>query len=288
MWGYGYHKTSVYLFTSMNPTINITREAYAILETIRDTGSKYGLSYTICLLRGDVRFGLKHDTHSKLPHYALMHNLPADKIRNHINYLLLQGYLFVRTGEFATLGLTVSGIDALNTPTIFSAEIADLNHADFLRRLYDGLHHLRRALVEQYNTPPYHVFSNKSIRSIVQVLPTNLSMLKYVEGLSEQQINMYGTSIVTLSADIAREIRAVEVREAEARYRAGEVDMLDWIEARLDARALYKGIEYFSQTHNLRLEDAYTVLGLDYNTLRLCRLYVESMEASKTQLSQCA
>jgi len=59
----------------------------------------------------------------------------------------------------------------------------------------------------------------------------------------------------------------------ERLHLSGEIDLKPWIEKQLDKKSLHRGAKFFRETMDARLKTAHEVLGLDYETLRFCRLY---------------
>ena len=58
-------------------------------------------------------------------------------------------------------------------------------------------------------------------------------------------------------------------------HRAKIIDLRSWADDRLDSKEMEKGISYFLEARDKRLEVAHNSLGLDYDLLRFCRLFAE-------------
>lgn len=54
---------------------------------------------------------------------------------------------------------------------------------------------------------------------------------------------------------------------------AGQINAKHWIEKQVDASTLYRGAEYFLKVRRPSLGEAFRTLGIDYDTLKLCRIY---------------
>ena len=64
----------------------------------------------------------------------------------------------------------------------------------------------------------------------------------------------------------------------------GEIDLRPWIEKNVDSKALYKGAEYFKKVSNPKVKEAFQVLGLDYETLNLCKMYVANVVSRQVEI----
>ncbi|MCB9231682.1 MAG: helix-turn-helix domain-containing protein [Bacteroidia bacterium] len=88
--------------------------------------------------------------------------------------------------------------------------------------------------------------------------------------------------------EIAREMELKEstiYNYLEKLHQEGVIDMRPWIEENVDSKVLYKGAEFFRQAETPELKAAFQVLGIDYNTLKLCRLYVAEHRREEMQIA---
>lgn len=183
---------------------------------------------------------------------------------------------------------------------------------------------LRRNAADQRGIEVYNVFSNFTLGRIIQDKPESLSELKSIPGMNQLKAELYGAGITGLVRECYATIRSMyysrvqqkaasracqdtkalfeegksipEIAEyrgvkettvmvyLESLHLCGEIDLRPWIEETLDGKLLYKGTEYFKNVSNPRLKEAYETLGLDYETLRLCRLYVSNFQSHETKL----
>ncbi|MEL6842126.1 MAG: helix-turn-helix domain-containing protein, partial [Bacteroidota bacterium] len=68
------------------------------------------------------------------------------------------------------------------------------------------------------------------------------------------------------------------VRSLEYLQNAGQIDTCSWVEEQLPPQSLRKGKAYFQDRPQSSLRAAYESLGLDYDSLRMCRMYVSSLK----------
>jgi hypothetical protein len=60
----------------------------------------------------------------------------------------------------------------------------------------------------------------------------------------------------------------------ESLHLSGQIDLRNWIEKYVDRKTLHTAVQFFRDAHDNRIQVAHEVLGYDYDTLRLCRLYL--------------
>ena len=190
--------------------------------------------------------------------------------------------------------------------------------------LREKLSKTRREIAAQRGMETYNVFSNFTLDRIATEKPESLTELKSIPGMNQLKAELYGASITGLVRECNALIRSMyyqrvvakagsktsqevkvlfnegrsleeiakirSVKEStirshlEALHLSGDIDLRPWIEENLDGKLLYKGSEYFKNVSNHRLKQAYETLGMDYDALRLCRLYVSDFQSSETKL----
>lgn len=186
------------------------------------------------------------------------------------------------------------------------------------RMLRLSLRQLRFALAEYEGLPPYRIFNNQSLDQLVEFHPTDLQGLRSVPGMGDYRCNRYGGTILlcierTLSSNAAhwaqtaqkragqaaqqtvkalfesgfepyeiaqsRQVQEASVlRSMEYLQNAGEISTTNWVEEQLPTSELERGAQFFEGQPQQDLRSAYEALGLDYNTLRMCRMYVSQVE----------
>ncbi|MEM6346017.1 MAG: HRDC domain-containing protein [Bacteroidota bacterium] len=186
------------------------------------------------------------------------------------------------------------------------------------RMLRAALRHLRFELAKYEGIPPYRIFNNQSLLEICDNKPSTLSELQAVVGMGDYRCNRYGGTILlcvkrTLKLyrrqwfDTAR-IRAGQpaqqaikslfesgfeaseiaqsrqiqkssvIRSLEYLQHAGEISTGSWVEEQIPDHQLQNSQLYFAAHPQSDLKSAYEALGLDYDTLRMCRMYVSNVE----------
>lgn len=304
--------------TASANALDITRQAHLALDAIRQTEERYGLTYIALLLQGNDRFGLRDESHRTLNVFASLKDETPFFVRNLLHLLAMQRLLTARMGQYATLMLTPAGHKVLLEGLAVEATQADLRNAEYDHKLMESLRSLRKQWADEQGTEAYNIFTNKVMDAVIQLKPGNFEALKSVEDLKPTVAERYGAAMVQCVQEnelrrrsrfpalqeVKRRFLAGEATDAiaadmqltpitvqnylETLHKSGEIDLIAWAEQHVEPAALLKGRTYFSQVSNPRLKEAYEILGLDYNTLRLCRLYVHNVEQQRQEFKSVA
>lgn len=304
--------------------VNIQDEALIVLKTVESLGEKYALNYVTQILKGQTLFGLKEATHEQLETYGAWCNWHSDRIRNLINYLTNHNFLEVTHERFGTLGLTSKGEIFLEQPGELIARRKELRTSLFDRMLWVELRNIRMELSKEEGKAPFRIFTDYTLQQLIQEKPLHIEALKGIPGFGDFKINRYGPAVLNVcrqvmqkkaEADKLRMHRRAKTPSHQAvkelflsgnsiesiaqrrsvkeetinqilmtLYQAGEIDLRPWIEQHIDSSTLEKGTHFFQENSNARLKEAYEQLGLDYSTLKLCRLYVSQVSSYEEEL----
>ncbi len=71
-----------------------------------------------------------------------------------------------------------------------------LSDEDF--QVYAKLRALRKELAEQEGVPPYALFTNKQLATMVEQRVNSVSALRNIDGVGEARVNKYGDAFLTL------------------------------------------------------------------------------------------
>jgi len=293
-----------------------------VCKTVVLLERSYGADYLSRLLTGFDRFGLRKDEHKELETFGVASDIYSYKVINLIRWMTTAGYLKIVDVDYGNLNITQKGEAFLENPVEIQIPESQLKTPELDVMLELELKQLRREYSEQAEIMPYEVFNNYSMEQIVKVKPEHVTALKMIPGFGQIRINKYGHAILKAvkrvkedgpgvllqkkasrqshqsvkdlflaGKDIAqiaeeRKIKATTIMNyLENLHRAGQIDLCTWIEEQVDPQALHKGTAYFKQTQNPKLEEAFSVLGLDYTTLRMCRLYVANVQSEDAVLA---
>ncbi|GAB4403520.1 MAG: hypothetical protein OHK0039_02810 [Bacteroidia bacterium] len=295
-------------------TLNVREEVAIVLQMVASLEGRYGANYVVQLLRGWDRYGLREEAHRNLETFGALQKWHTDRIHHLIDLLMEEGLLACHNIQYGTLHLTVAGEQFLQAPQDWLVKSATLRSSKYERMLAVELRQIRMALSREEQTEPYRIFNDYTLQCILDKKPQDLEGLKMIPGLGDYKINRYGALIIQAVMRVAerksqdnyhamlkrvkspgyqtvkmmyehglseaemaaeRMVKPVTIRRILLDlHRAAEIDLRPWIEQQVQPTDLEKAGAFFRQEESPRLREAYEYLGLDYDTLRLCRLYV--------------
>ena len=304
--------------SDLNQEIQLTLSAVASLE------NGYGQSYLIDFLRGNTRFGSRQEGHPTLSEYGSLAASTPDYLRRLIHTLIREGFLTITNKRYGTIGLTESGETYLQSPVDPGFTRHALRESAFIREVRRQLKSLRASLAKEANLPPFRVFTNYCMEEMIQQKPSNVSELLEIPGIGPYKANLYGPAILGCFEHVEemmgryyeelrkkkaatpshQEVKALflaghtveemaEIRQVKAStisrtldtlHRAGEIDLKPFIKESIPPAAFEQAVSWFQMQEKPKLKMAYEELGLDYDILRLCKLYVSDHSSTNIQL----
>lgn len=308
--------------------VNIKEEAHLILKTVVLLEQKYGINYVSRVLRASDAFGFSDEHHKELETYGRMKGKHSERVRNLINYLLRNHFLQVTNSRYGSIGISRKGEEFLAFPSELIVRSSELRTSLYDKKLLVGLRQLRSALARQEEKAPFRIFTDYTLGRIIDDKPRDLQELKMIPGLGDYKANRFGPSIISLLEVIMREkalddrnrflrkVKASSHQEVKSLFesgasleeiarkrsvqektvenylgnlhKAGEIDLKPWIEERLDGEELEKGSTYFLQSPESSLKNAYEELGIDYDRLKLCKLYVSRVLVGRDEVKMAS
>ena len=304
--------------------VNLTKDALIILETVEKLAGKFGMNYLISILRGQDKFGLKDQEHAGLATFGEMSELSYEEVRNRLNYLENQDFIKIKDARYGTLINATKGVSFIEKPQELWVKKRELRTSEEEKIIRQELRQIRKELAAETGKPPFRIFTDYTLGLLAREKPVNAAELILIPGFGNYKSNRYGPAIFKaleransqweenriLQAyqraktpshqsvkalfeagnsveEIASE-RAVKTttvtRTLLTLHQAGELDLTTWIEQRVSPKDFQKGTAYFQSSPQSKLKNAYEKLGLDYDTLRLCRLYVSKLSSSQEEL----
>jgi ATP-dependent DNA helicase RecQ len=192
------------------------RVTQMILSCVARCGQRWGAGHIADVLRGGDTERIRQTGHEKLSTFGLLKAHNAREIRHWIDQLVALGHLRVADGQFPTLSLTESGIEAMyaRVPvTLFAlpatpvkprrsrggaaAGSAPLDSDD---ALFQRLRALRRRLAAERGVPPYLIFGDRTLLELAAAKPTRVEQLRGIRGIGEVKLRDLGA---VFAAEIA-------------------------------------------------------------------------------------
>jgi len=199
-------------------TIDITDIAKIIIGCVEASRQRYGMTVVIDTVHGANNIKVRQYKMDTNEYYGKLEHIPIFRLRQIMNFLMLNGYLFLTNEEYATLRLTEksneiyeltmkvakerepSSKSASKTSTKKSKKLEDMGDINF--ELFEALRALRMEIAKEEHMPPYIIFSDKSLKDMCVKLPTNSKDFLGVSGVGQNKCDKYGERFIEVIQNI--------------------------------------------------------------------------------------
>ena len=205
-------------------TSEVTQKVLAAVGELR---GRFGAAHVAAVLAGASTARIGQMRHDRLAGYGALRDDKQGQVRAWIDQLIGHGYLERTDDEYPTLKLTARGaavlrgeetapaltraraVKATAADTVF-APAAESTRAGASTRagrsepvahdplLFERLRSLRRTIAEERGVPPYLIFSDASLRDMVQRHPTTPEQFLEVKGVGEWKSQAFGERFLAL------------------------------------------------------------------------------------------
>ena len=198
------------------------------LSAIKRCNEEIGFSVTIDILKGSISSVVIANGYDKIKTFGVGRNVPALDWHAYMLQMLQMGYIEIAYNEDNHLKITPLGEDILygRKRAQLSVIVRDdlrvkkrqrkdvipqLALANPDEELFEKLRALRKTIAEEMGTAPYIVLSDKSLRSIAALKPTDLNTFADAYGIGEYKKNRFGKRFVELVCRHLRETPSQEI-----------------------------------------------------------------------------
>lgn len=193
-------------------TADVTEAARILVGCVKACGQRYGINVILDTVRGAETEKLRQYRMTENPCFGSLSRVPAYRLRQIMNHLLLNGYLETTDGSYSVVKLTERSEDVLcgaETVTMKRAKEPERRPAKTreekkkkavlasgLREgdepMFEKLRSLRAAIAREEKVPPYIVFSDKTLVHMCIVRPSDKAEMLTVTGVGEFKYQKYG------------------------------------------------------------------------------------------------
>lgn len=181
--------------------IDIAENAQKILSCIARMNERYGIKMVIDTLRGSkaekvLKFGL-----DKIKTYGIMSEVTEKRVREMINYLVLNEYLVLTNSEFPVAKLTKKSDEVLfGTEKLMMKVVKEQmteakvskHKAVVNNELLKNLKELRLKIAQEKRVPAFVIFSDATLLDMCAKLPANEEDFLEVSGVGKVKLEAYG------------------------------------------------------------------------------------------------
>lgn len=193
--------------------VDVTEIARALISCVESSRQRYGTTVIIDTVHGANTAKIKSYRMNENPYYSVLSKVPTYRIRQVLNYLQLEEYLFVTGDDYAVVKLGVKAKEIDNKQILMKlAKESDRetkevkskskkSKADILGKeqftkneesLFEKLRGLRTEIAREEKVPPYIVFSDKTLTHMCIVKPKSKQEMLKVSGVGEFKFEKYG------------------------------------------------------------------------------------------------
>lgn len=195
---------------STRETFDGTIIAQKALSAVARLNSRYGLAYTIDVLRGSQSAKIKPE-HKELSTYGIGRDISRDDWFLYFKDLIARGYLNQIGADYPILSLTEKSRDILTgdqevsfvkttSRQVFSST-EDIHEEDLLTQLKM----LRQSLAKKEKVPAYIIFSDATLLELATYLPQSEQALKNISGFGAVKIIKYGKPFLRVVTDYCKQ-----------------------------------------------------------------------------------
>ena len=190
-------------------TVDVTEIAQKLISCVKSCGQRYGTNVMIDAVHGANTAKIRNYRMNENPWYRSLETVPVYKLRQVMNYLMLNGYLTVTEDEYAVVKLTEKSGAVLEMQEQVVMKMAkEQEHPAKVKKekgkkadsglqpdeeaLFEKLRTLRREIAREENVPPYIVFSDKTLTHMCVIKPKTKEEMLEVSGVGEFKYEKYG------------------------------------------------------------------------------------------------
>ena len=193
---------------------DVAEEAAAMVRCVENCGQRYGINVILDTLRGASTAKIRQYHMEENPSYGVCAKMPAHKLRQIFNYLVLRGYLHLSDDGYTIVKLTPSSKELLEDTAhitmklpkeqevrkkekrsrLSKASAGELGEQD--EPLFQKLRALRLEIAREEKIPPYMVFSDKTLVHMCILKPKNEEEMLNVTGVGAHKYEKYGKRFI--------------------------------------------------------------------------------------------
>jgi len=182
-----------------NELTDITIEAQKIFSCIMRMKERYGTILVASVLKGSKDKKVLHLGFDSLSTYGLLKTYTVQEIRNSINRLIATDYLALTDSEYPVVRLASKATPVLRGQAkVWQKVPLRPQKLTVDNSLFEILRALRKEIADREKVPPYHVFTDSTLKEMSEYCPTDHNSLLSIKGVGEVKLARYGQEFLQL------------------------------------------------------------------------------------------
>jgi len=201
--------------------VNMTLVSQKFISCVFRTGEKFGANHVIDVLMGSMTEKVSSHGHDSVSTWGIGTELSKKEWQHVARQLELNDFLH-REPEYGTLSLTPLAMSTLKNkepillpdypktkkgikqklqPEYRRPRVGDEANRPESGGLFDYLRSIRKTIAAEASVPPYVIFSDKTLYSLVEIQPTTPEAFLEVYGVGSTKASRYGEQFIKAIVD---------------------------------------------------------------------------------------
>lgn len=211
-----------------------TVAAQQALSCVYRTEQRFGVNYLIDVLLGKSDERIKGFGHDKQSTFGIGKELDQNQWRSVFRQLVANGYVEVDFEGYGAFKLTekcrpiLRGEQTLMLRKDIAPEKGRRKKSDKKATaqnknnlLWEALRAKRREIADAQDVPPFVIFHDATLMTMMDELPTNLQQMSYISGVGEKKLELYGEKFLSVLQSFSEMDLTDTVSESLALFRLG-------------------------------------------------------------------
>lgn len=205
-------------------TIDITKIAENIISCIYESRQRFGVNVILDTVHGSKAAKITQTKMNENSYYNSLSNISLSQLRQVLNHLMLQNYVFLTNTEYPILQLTSKSKAILEKRETIYMKMAkewnyqaepkkpkkktqkeSIDYSEVNQELFQMIRQIRNRLAQQEKVPPYLIFADKTLIDMCGKMPSNKEEMLNVSGVGEAKFKKYGDIFLDVIQTYKRE-----------------------------------------------------------------------------------
>jgi len=201
-------------------TMDITETARKLIGCVQESRERYGVSVIVDTVHGSAAAKILQYRMNQNSYYGSVQDMSIPRLRQIMNHLLVNGWLYQTNEEYAIVKLTEKSFEVLEgreqvfmklakewektaKPAKTGRTRGKAGGADITENpeLFEVLRGLRTQIAREGKIPPYVVFTDKTLAEMSALMPATKEEMLDVSGVAEAKYQKYGETFLEAIAE---------------------------------------------------------------------------------------